>query len=86
MINSPHPSRVEVDLDLAAELSRRSVALGRRTRVHVKVDTGLGRLSAPAGLSSSAPGEHDEGPAPGRGAGPSGGRSSRPGWPAAYQE
>lgn len=33
------------DLDLASELSRRSVALGRRTPVHVKVDTGLGRLS-----------------------------------------
>lgn len=36
------------DLDLARELSRRSQALGRRTRVHVKVDTGLGRLSVPA--------------------------------------
>lgn len=36
------------DLELAEELSLRSQARGRRTRVHVKVDTGLGRLSVPA--------------------------------------
>lgn len=36
------------DLELARELSRRSVAQGRRTRVHVKVDTGLSRLALPA--------------------------------------
>jgi alanine racemase len=36
---------VVFDLPLAVELSRRALARGRRVPVHVKVDTGLGRLS-----------------------------------------
>lgn len=36
------------DYEFAEELSRRSVALGRVTKVHIKVDTGMGRLSVDA--------------------------------------
>lgn len=38
---------VVFDRELAAELSRRARGLGRVCPVHVKVDTGLGRLSVP---------------------------------------